>query len=249
MSIVPPAPDEKRRAIEAIVEAGMPKPRSLGQAVRELVCHIGLRRLFFGLEDCIFLAVIVAAAAVLMFVNAGQALKTEGCALMFLLSPLLYIVLFYFTAFKESQSGTLEIVRSCKFSLRQLTAVRMLCFGGIGVLFDLVIAAALWVVSDGTYLFLGLIGLSLAALFLYAVLTMALLLLRKLPFLHHAAPVVWIILALFILPAGERTDAFLLNLPQAAVWFMLALFLVIYLAEIYAFLFLTPKGVKDYAVG
>lgn len=156
--------EEKRRAIDAILNAGLPRRRRL----RELP----LSMLFFGVGDCLFLAVLITGVCFAPLA-AAAAQKAPLAPLVFLLSPLLYALLQSLTMWKEYMSGTLEWKQTCRIPFRLLTALRMLLFGGSSVAVCVPADVLLWELSRRQAALPWMLGLSFSSLFLYAALSLA----------------------------------------------------------------------------
>ena len=117
-----PTEAEKDAAVCQILDAGLPAPPGLWHTLTETFQAVGLQTLFFGAADCLFLAVLF---LVLCLLPAAAAVARQGSLgpVLFLLSPALYAALHLLTAWKDSQSGTLEWRQACRISLRAMTAL------------------------------------------------------------------------------------------------------------------------------
>ena len=118
-----PTQEERAQSIRQAVEAGLPPARPRW---RELPWSA----LVFGVEDCLFLAAILGGLCFFSAVPLAQEQHYALSALLFTVSPALYAALQVLTAWKDSQSGTLEWKRTCRVSPRTVAALRMLAFGG-----------------------------------------------------------------------------------------------------------------------
>ncbi len=209
-----PTPEEKAQSVRAVLDAALPeRPRRTWTAVP-------LPVLFFGVGDCLFLSCLLAGVALVpMTVAAARAVPLAS--ILFLTSPGLYALLYGLTGWKEWQSGTLEWKLACRTSFHVLTALRMLCFGGLSTAVCVPVNLLLWY-ADGCQLGLGwMLGVSFSSLFLYAALS---LLCRRLrPRLAIGLPpALWALLGIFFLcchPAAvwlERVPALVFLLIAAA---------------------------------
>ena len=236
-----PVPEEKDRAISAILDAGLPEAeptRLLGQWKA-----LPLSVLFFGTGDCLFLACLLAALGFVPLV-AAAARELPLAPLLFLLSPCLYALLQGLTAWKERMSGTLEWKSTCRISLRALTALRMLVFGGVSTVVCVPANVVLWQVS-GCRLGLGwMLGLSFSSLFLYAALSLAC---QRPGWAMLAAPAVWSVIG--SAPLWSRRAAVFLEGVPALVFLLIALGgLTAYLLELRSYLSKPLEGGILYAV-
>ena len=204
-----PSLQEREASIRQIVAAGLPAPRRMWKAVPELVRTLGIRNLFFGVEDCVFLAVLLSvlvSAGVLSFAASRPSMLA---VLLFIFSPLFYMALHLLTVWKEVMAHTYELLMACRCSLRQLTAVRMLIFGGMSLCFSMALSGCLsWWQSDGPGL-LRLCSISFASLFLFACLSLAAERKWPAPVSCLPVPAAWVLLGVSLLLLGERAEALL----------------------------------------
>ncbi len=210
----PPLPTEgeKSRLIAAAVEAALP-PRASAPARLSRTLHaLGLPMLFFGMADCLFLAV---AATLACLAPVGYVAAHEGqlAPLLFLFSPFLYAALTLLSLWKERMDGTWEWRRSCRLPFRAVAALRMLVFGAASAAASVAANLWLWGVQGQEAPLAGMLGVSFSSLFFYAALSLACQRARRLGALF-AAPAAWCALGA-ALAAWEGADAVVLNAPIA----------------------------------
>ena len=221
-----PTPAEKERSINAILAAALPAPRRLRSDLPALLRSLGLRGLFFGVEDCAFLALLLSAALwgllrALTLDIAPDALM-ELAPLFFFASPFLYGALHLLTVWKELLAGMYEQKSVCRYSLRQLTALRMLVFGAGNVLLLVPLSVAVSVLSGAAFSPLRLLGIAFAALFLYAALSLAADNALRPPLAMALPPVLWCVAGVALLLFGPAAIAALNALPTALFWLLAA---------------------------
>lgn len=234
-----PTEEERRRAICAVVDAGLPPPP------RRLLREIPLSVLFFGVGDCLFLASLITA---LCFVPLAVAAfhKSPLAPLLFLLSPMLYASLQFLTMWKEFSTGTLEWKQTCRLPFRVLTALRMLVFGGVSVLVCVPADVLLWELSRHRAALPWMLGVSFSSLFLYAALSLFCQRFRRRGAVL-AAPALWLGLGLTLL-GWEKGTVLLLRVPPL-VFFLLALAgLILFFRELKHNLTRPIEGGLRYAV-
>lgn len=234
-----PTEEERRRAVRTVVDAGLPPPAG------RLLGDIPLSVLFFGVGDCLFLAVLITG---LCFVPLAVAVfqKSPLAPLLFLLSPLLYASLQFLTMWKEFSTGTLEWKQTCRISFRALTALRMLVFGGASVAVCVPADVLLWELSLHRVALPWMLGVSFSSLFLYAAWSLFCQRLRRREGML-AAPALWLALGAVLL-CWEEGAALLLRIP-ALVFFLLALAgLALFLTELRRHLTRPIEGGLRYAV-
>lgn len=240
-----PTEAEKARAIGAILEAGLSQAVKPGLRPGQMLCGLPLSALFFGVGDCLFLAALLTALC-LIPAAAAVSLRASLAALLFLLSPLLYASLQLLTMWKDAASGTLEWKQTCRVSLRKLTALRMLLFGGANLAGCVPMNVLLWSVSGRQLTLPWMLGLSFASLFLYAGLSLLFQRLRRRGALL-AAPLLWGLLGLFLL-CCPRAAALLPRVPAAALFLLAAAGLAFCLRELNRHIQYPREGGIPYAV-
>lgn len=225
MSIKMPSEEEKNKSISFILDKGLSQKKNNHIKIPELMGKIGIRNLFWGTWDCIFLALIGGITLATVFILPSVMYKQILPIGLFLLSPAIYGLLHFLTIWKEKQIGLYEIKMTCRYSLKELTAVRMAFFGGASALSDVLFVLILKRQPDVFLSFFQMIGVSLSALFLYGTATLL--------SLSHAryskqwiVPVVWC--SVCISPVLFHVDVMevLMQIPSAvalAVAFLTAL--------------------------
>jgi hypothetical protein len=207
--------EEKRSAIDNILAYAVSSSRQIGYF--EILRAIGIRRLFFGVADAVFLAITTA-----IILGAGLMSVTDGTmySVMFFTSPLTYILLYLLTMWKESLNGTLELHRTLRTTPRHITAMRMLFFGAFSMAANAVISAlTVEFAANRTIVvsFARLLEVSFCSLFVFA----ALLLFVMLKFRGNAPQILfvllWIIGGVFVVISSSEFATFenlLQNLPS-----------------------------------
>ena len=212
-----PAHGEREAAISAILEQGLAPRQGLAATLRTA---LDVRVLFFGVADCIFLSIL---AAVLMLILLP----------LFLVSPALYALLLGLTAWKEAQSGLLDWKRSCRLSVRTVTALRMVVFGGSSLLVWVPANLWLWKAMGGDLPLSWMLGISLSSLFLYGLLSLICLEGKGRGRLI-APPVIWVALGGLLL-MWDRASAWLTALPGVVFLALAGGALALYLLELRRF--------------
>ena len=243
MEIPMPTPKEKERAVAEIL-AACPRRPWLWRELEETFRAVGLKNLFFGTGDCLFLALLVLLLCLFPVARLTVELGAAGPVLFFL-SPALYAALVLLTAWKEQQSGTLELLGVARISLRMLAALRMLCFGGASVAVCVPISLTVWQLSNGALSLGWALSLSLSSLFLYGALSLFCQRMRGWPGLL-GAPCAWAG-AVAVLMLWEKTAFCLAAVPAAAFCLAAAGGIVLYLMELRRFCRRPVEGGISYA--
>ena len=166
-----PTTAQRDRAVAAILAQGLPPREPLGKRILRTARTLPPSVLFFGVGDCLFLAVLL--ALVCLTPAAWAVAQREALpSLLFLFSPALYALLQGLTQWKEEMSHMLEWKQACRISLPTLTAWRMLVFGGVAVVLCVPGNLLLWQLRGGQDSLLWMLALSFSSLFLYAALSL-----------------------------------------------------------------------------
>ena len=240
-----PTEGEKRRSISYILDAGMSRRAPFGQELRAVLEGVGGRGLLFGTGDCLALSLLI---WVLCLLPAAAAAARQGPVgpVLFLLSPALYAALHLLTAWKETQSGTLEWRQACRISLRTMTALRMLVFGSVSVLVCVPVNLLLWYLAGGDVSLFWMVALSVSGLCLYGVLSLYCLRLRGIAGLL-TAPAVWAALGTVPL-LWARAARWLNGVPTVLFCLLSAAALALYFTELRRFCRRCAEGGSIYAL-
>ena len=223
-----PSQKEKDQQITRILDQGMLANHGLWETMRETLCTLGWRGLFFGGADCISLSVLVSLLCTIPVWGASQ--QSGIGPAVFSFSPVLYGTLSFFTRWKELQSGTLEWLRTCRVSYSAVTALRMLVFGGAAVLVSVPGSAALWELTGREQSLLWTIAISVSGICLYGLLSLYCMRLQGITGLA-AAPVVWAVTA--GLPVTwDKAAQLVYNIPAVVFCLIAAAAAALYLMEL-----------------
>ena len=158
---------EKDKTVSDILDAGLPEGTvSLWRRYK----IIPLSMLCFGIEDCLFLSILLAC---LCFVPVAAITRfIPISSLLFIVSPMLYALLHLLTWWKESMSKTLDWKQTCRLSFRTLTAMRMLYFGGGAILFNVPQCWLLWLYTERKFFLPWMMSVAVTSVFLYGALSL-----------------------------------------------------------------------------
>ena len=243
-----PTEEEKNESIRRIVETGMPTPCRLSVVFWRLWERVGVGELFSGVGDCVFLALLgggLVWAGTLVYAGHDPG---RLYLLLFAVSPFLYLLLHLLTVWKEVMSGTYEMLMVCRLSLQQVTVLRMLIFGGISVVMSVAGNLTIWLLFAKQCSLLRMMGISFAALFLFAWLEICIEWRWSVPASYFAAPGLWAGISLLLLFLGERAGEILLSIPTAVFAAIAAAFAVLYFEKMKKIYFYSREGAQSYAV-
>ncbi len=172
----PPTGQEREVCIQTIVERAVPPRQTLQSELKRLWSTVGIRYAFGGVGDAVLAALLVTMAAfglVAWLVHDARFLSGSLIRLIPLVffAPIFFFSLLAFSAWKERMCGTWQVLDTCCYDLRYITAFRVILVS-LGALLTLPLPLLSLI---GTTAFLRAILLALSALLLYGLLTLALL--------------------------------------------------------------------------
>lgn len=224
MEVLMPSEEEKNRAVAMILDTALIQKGGIWQELCRTMNAVGLRMLFFGAGDCIFLAGLVLcvclfpAAAVL-----ANMVRIAPC--LFLVSPAFYALAQLLTMWKDYQTRMLGWKQTWRISFRVVMALQMLVLGAASVVVSVLVCVVLWSLSRQAVSFVWLLAVAFSALFLYGGSS---LLCQRLWGVRAAlsVPFVWVAVGL-VLVFWEPASVWLMQIPAyvflivavAGVWF------------------------------
>lgn len=246
MNIKMPDEHEKGRSIETILSKGISRPKSFVERISEIYRSLGYRCIFWDTADSILLSSAISIGIAVLWAFSSSK-STYG--MLFAISPVLYLLLALFTDVKERIGGLYELKMTCKFTIRQITAFRMICFSGIGIAFS-VLMSTLSCLLGGFQNYDRMLITSLCALFLCSFLTLFTMMHIRGKWSYYTPPVIWS--AICILPVllfGEQWELLISRIPMAANLCVIAIVGWLYLREIKKLICCNEREVVSYVNG
>ena len=243
-----PAEEEREQSIQKIVAEGTPMPRSLWAAMCQAWRCVGVRGLFCGVEDCVFLALLGAGLIWTAFLGAFEGMFRDLYLPVFLVSPVFYAALYLLSFWKEQMAGTYEQLMVCRLSLRQMTVLRGLCFGSISLVATGCLSVGVWIRFGEAYPPIRMLGISSAALFLFAWMSLAIEWEIHTPRAHLYAPLAWLAGGIGLL-VWDDARTLLPRVPTVVFLLAAVLFARLYLRELKKYYFKEKEGALAYVVG
>jgi hypothetical protein len=163
---------EKNRSIEYILSQGLVKPQTARTRITEMVRTMGVRYIFWDTGYSLFFAGITIAFAVFLFavVIQNDTNYNYSYSAAVAVAPLLFLLITAFAETSERACGLYELKQTCRYTVRQITALRIICYSIAGALFTAVISLT---AAKDAYQFLSLFTLCLSALFICAAISLA----------------------------------------------------------------------------
>lgn len=168
-----PMPDELtiQTQIAQIVAAGVSHKESFADYLKSMVRQVGFKHLFadrLGLAYMFFTALIV--NSFIFFLAEPERLAIQDLyGLIFILSPLLFLMFSVFTYVHKMNNETLEIEMSCKYNVYQIIAFKMLVFSAVSILVNTITIAYLVTLYDHMN-FIRAFMISITGLFVFSIL-------------------------------------------------------------------------------
>lgn len=212
MKIIEPSQYEKDKAIEIILAKGLRKPKSLWGYVSNIYATLGLRYIFFDMAFPIIMTVIATFGFIVLY---PLTLEQHIYAMVFAIAPIFFVFIVLFSEMAERVNGMYELKMTCKYTIQQISAFRVLCFSLLGTVFCTFISlyfSLLWV----DYSFYKILSLSLCALFFCALLTLFLMRHFNWKWIHFAVMLLWLVIGYIPMSIfGERWEYYLSQVPVA----------------------------------
>lgn len=197
----------KDESVKYILSQGLRKPPNFWGRILKIHRALGWRLIFWDLSySFIFAAVTI--AGVFTMVRHVPAYYPYSSA--FGLSPVLFMVIMFFTEISQRACSLFELTQTCRYTSRQVAALRCMCYSGVGVVF--VIGVSIFS-AESVSQFIRLLPLCLGGMFLCAAIELFVMRLTRSKWAIACFSVVWLFASatpVFFLEYWER---FLSNVP------------------------------------
>lgn len=163
-----PTEEEIDRQIAMIVDKGLPRKQSMWEMLGEMWRVFPKKQLFFERGEILFtsLLLIVVAGQLWYTIEAPMETTDSWAAMLFLISPFLFLALTGFSTIRKKLEGTLELEMTMKYTVYQILAIRMLFYSIIASIVHAgcIVIAAQFIAMD----VFKMISVALTGLFLFA---------------------------------------------------------------------------------
>ena len=200
--------NEKNASIEFILSKGLVKPQSVFERIAKMQSVLGFRFLFWDLGYSLVFTLV---SVIGMFYLLLPAAEEFAYSAAFGFSPVLFLLIMFFSEMSERACSIYELKQTCKFTSRHVSALRVVFYSGLGIVFVVMVALAS---AENASQFLRVLPLCFAGLFFCAVAALSLLRLAGRRWAIGAFFASWILAnsALsFVL--WERWERFLAEIP------------------------------------
>jgi hypothetical protein len=242
MNIIKPSPEEKEKAIEYILSKGLSKPKNLWDIFYMMYRSLGFRYLFLDTTGPIIISVAFMIGFILL---CSSLLKQYINAVLFATAPVFFVFAVLLTEIAERVNLLYELKMTCKYTILQITAFRVVCFSLIGTVLCTLIS--LFAPFPGDYDIVRALSLSLCALFLCSSLSIFIMRYFNWKWSYFAPIMAWT--AICLLPfciSVNWWDSFLSRVPVAITISVAAAALVLFLKEIKKFVNIQIREVWYY---
>ncbi len=222
------------------MKRGLVRPNDKLEKILEIRRACTFRTLFFGVGDCLFLGFLLAACLWLLFIQAGS--QVPVCMIV-AVSPFAYMASYVLTAWKDYRLQLFDMRMTCRYTIRQISAFRMVYFSGMNILlngFVLLRFRRFWI--PGAMLW-KVLGLSFVSVFVYGAMLLLFQIRGKPCLTMIAPPFLWGTLHTAIIAfCGEKLERFLLDIAGSLVLFFGSVAFSAYLTALSVLLTSKYKG-------
>ena len=224
---------QRETAIQNIVKQGVISPADKIRKLINVALECPFRVMFFGIGDCLFLGVLITTCLWLFLMQLDT--KVILCCV-FALSPFAYIISFLLTSWKEYALQLYEIRSSCRYTMRQITALRMICFSFINMIINAAALLLLVKMQAAFIPFWKALGLSFSSLFIYGVIMLFFHIKGNSFLAALIPPATWCIVSLAAVTlCGSRIESLLTDMAGGCVIALLTTACAAYMLIFYAF--------------
>ena len=150
---------EKNESIDYILSQGLVKPQTARERITEMTQTLCLRFIFWDMGYSLFFAAVTIALVLVLSIAAPDDYSRSFAVAA---APLVFLLLGAFTETAERANGLYELKQTCRYTVQQVTVLRVICYSVAGVIFTAVITA---ISANDAYEFLSMFPLCLSALF------------------------------------------------------------------------------------
>lgn len=201
---------EKNASIDYILARGLVKPQRARERIAEMARALGLRFIFWDTGYSLLFAAVTVAMVVAVFAFTPRDYRRSAAVGA---APLAFLIITLFAEVSERAGGLYELKQTCRYTVRQVAALRALCYSTVGVAFTAVVAAAS---ASGAREFASLFPVCLSALFICAVLGLSVMRFIRAQWAYAAYSAVWVSFSLtFPLALGQSWENALRDAPVA----------------------------------
>lgn len=240
MNIQMPNEIEKNETIKKIILIGLKPKKNLFQYMKELFYSIGYRCIFWDTLDCFIFSILGTMA---LYGLVKLVMIKQPLSMIFAIAPVFYILLTLITEMKEKLSGLFELKMTCKFTIRHITAIRLICFSLLGIVMCTLMSTGVYL-SSIALVFWNILIIALLSLLVTSLAIVVIMIYFSGPKALYISFAVWVMI--YILPSvifRNQWEIILSKIPTIVMLFSLLVLGWIYLKAIKRFLTSEKKEV------
>jgi len=201
--------NEKNTSIEYILTQGFVTPPTFWERVTKMHRVLGWRFIFWDLSYSIIFVFVIQSALMFLFRNVSLEYMQYSVAVGF--APMLFILITLLAEISERACGLYELKQTCRYTSRQITALRCIYYSLAGVGFAVFVSAF---ASDSTAHFVRILPLCLGVLFLSATLELSIMRQWQGKWCIAVFSGIWLVVNCMLpIALGARWEVFLSSLP------------------------------------
>jgi hypothetical protein len=136
-TIRPSLSKEKREAgIAFILDRGLVKPKTATEMIREIWGNLGPRFIFWDTSYSIIFGALTLVPLLLPAILAPENIRYTTA---FAVSPTLFLIIITFAETAEKAGGLYELKQTCRYTVRQLAALRVIFYSLAGILYSAIV--------------------------------------------------------------------------------------------------------------
>lgn len=202
--------DEKKNAsIDYILAQGFVKPPTFWECITKMHRTLGWKFIFWDFSYTVIFVCVTLLGITFLFHHAP--VQDFPYSVAFVFSPVLFLLIMLFAEMNERACKLYELKQTCRYTSRQVTALRCIHYSVVGMAFAVFVTAF---ATDTTAQFFRVLPLCLGGLFLCAAIELSVVRLTHSKWAVAISSAVWLVLNLALpLAFGTRWETFLSSIP------------------------------------
>jgi hypothetical protein len=204
--------DENKRnaSIDYILSRGLVKPQGAAALTREMLRTLGLRFIFWDTAYSLVFAALTLVPLVVLLILAPQTYRFTAT---FAIAPSLFLLITAFAETAERSGELYELKQTCRYTVRQITALRVGSYSLAGIVYC---SAIVFTSAENAAEIIRLLSLCLASLFVSAAASLTVMRRQRGRWAGIGFAAFWLLLNLTMpVRLGESWEAFLVQTPTA----------------------------------
>jgi len=200
---------DKNASIEYILSQGFVKPLTPWERITKIHRVLGWKFIFWDLSYSLTFVFVMLLGIVFLYRHAPISDYPYSVAAFF--SPILFLLIMLFSEMNERACGLYELKQTCRYTSRQITALRCIYYSIVGIVVAVFITAFS---TDNATQFFSILPLCLAGLFLCATMKLTVIRLTHSKWAIAASSVIWLFVNIALpLIFSERWEIALSSIP------------------------------------